>query len=199
MKRDLLGAPHMVDLVAYANRIRAERGADRVPDLDPTEGGIRAEVLLLLEAPGPKAAPNRGGSGFVSADNPSPTSATLRHLLAEAGIDRTRMATWNVVPWYLGDDRRIRAARTADLRAGRPYVTELLGLLPALRVVVLVGRSARLAWQLQETDVPALACPHPSPQNLAARPDARALILAALREARAVMDGGPGALPGHGG
>jgi hypothetical protein len=65
--RRLLDAPHMAPLTAHVARIRAERGADRVPDFDPTEAGVNAPILLLLEAPGGNATRERGGSGFVSA------------------------------------------------------------------------------------------------------------------------------------
>jgi uracil-DNA glycosylase len=186
-RRALLAtAPHMAPLVAYVERLRALHGADRVPDLDPVEAGVHAGILLLLEAPGPKGAPVRGGSGFASADNASPTSRTLLALHRDAGTDRAReVATWNVVPWYLGDERRIRAARSADLAAARPAMVELLGLLPRLRVVVLLGRAAASGWQsLAISDVASIEAPHPSPQNLHARPEARGRILEALRAAR---------------
>ncbi len=201
----LASAPHMAPLVAYVERLRARHGADRVPDFDPVEAGVRAGILLLLEAPGPKGAPVRGGSGFASADNASPTSRTLLALHREAGTDRAReVATWNVVPWYLGDERRIRAARAADLAAARPAMLELLGLLPQLQAVVLLGRTAATGWRsLGITGVAALEAPHPSPQNLHARPEARGRILEALRAARRLVDVAAGppspSAPGPGG
>ncbi len=46
------------------------------------------------------------------------------------------------LPWYIGENGRIRAATAADIRAGLPYLRELLCLLPRLKMVVLVGRKA---------------------------------------------------------
>jgi uracil-DNA glycosylase len=183
-KRGLLESAHMTPLAAYAARLRARHGAGRLPDFDPAEAGVGARLLVLMEAPGPRAAPLRGGSGFVSCDNDSPTSATLWDLHRRVGTDRAAgVATWNVVPWYLGDERRIRPARRADLAAARPAIAELVTLLSELRVVLALGRVAAAGWRALGVDVPTIEAPHPSPQNLAARPHHRAEILDALRRA----------------
>jgi uracil-DNA glycosylase len=158
-----------------------------VPDFDPTEAGTDAPILLLLEAPGPKATRERGGSGFVSPDNNDGSAENMWRLLREAGVDRRReIATWNVVPWYIGTDRKIRPAGSADLLQGRPYIDELVSLLPGLRAVVLIGRHAALAWSRLGIDIKAVTAPHPSPQNLNTRPHYRLAILEALAEARAI-------------
>lgn len=87
--------------------------------------------------------------------------------LRSAGIDRSKdVVTWNVVPWYLGSDTRLRAAGAADVLEARPYITELLTLLPALRVVVLVGKPAARGWAQLDLDIPTIKAPHPSPLNL---------------------------------
>ncbi len=161
------------------------RGRDRVPDFDPTEAGIRAPMLLLLEAPGGKATRERGGSGFVSPDNDDGTAENMWHLLREAGVDRPNdVVTWNIVPWYLGSDAKIRRAGRSDLEEARPYLAELLALLTHLRVVVLVGRRAAEGWQQLRLDLPTVEVPHPSPQNLNTRPQSRVLLRERLREAR---------------
>ncbi len=186
-KRELLSAPHAAPLAAHVERIRGERGADRVPDFDPTEAGVEARILLLLEAPGAKATRERGGSGFVSPDNNDGTAENMWWLLREAGVDWGReVVTWNVVPWYIGSDRKIRPAESADLLAGRPYIEELLGLLPSLQVVVLIGKPAAGGWARLELDLPAVEAPHPSPQNLNTRPQFRPMIRDALVQARRV-------------
>ncbi|MDF1595714.1 MAG: uracil-DNA glycosylase [Acidimicrobiia bacterium] len=179
-------APRMVPLVAHVEQIRGERGTDRVPDFDPTEAGVEARVLLLLEAPGPRATRERGGSGFVSPDNNDATAENMWWLLREAGVDRrSEVATWNVVPWYVGDDHRIRGVRVGDLDEARPYVEELVTrLLPDLRVVLLLGRKASKGWARLKLDVPSIEAPHPSPVNLNSRPDHRQLIRDALVRAR---------------
>lgn len=109
----------------------------------PTEAGVEAHILMLFENPGRRADAARG-SGFISADNDDKSAENMWHLLREAGIDRRRdIVAWNIVPWYLGDERRIGAVRTSDIAAARPALLELLRLLPQLRVVILFGRKAQ--------------------------------------------------------
>lgn len=184
-KRGLLGAAHVAPLAEHVAWIRAERGADRVPDFDPTEAGIRARILLLLEAPGGKATRERGGSGFVSPDNNDGTAQNMWELLRDARVDRAcDVVTWNVVPWYLGTDERIRQADNADLEEARPYLRSVLALLPDLRVVVLIGRRAAAGWRHLGIEVPhTIVVPHPSPQNLNTRPEHRAKLLTGLQGA----------------
>ncbi|MGY0234208.1 uracil-DNA glycosylase [Longispora urticae] len=185
-KQSLLTEPRIAPLTAHAARIRSERGADRVPDFDPTEAGVHAPILLLLEAPGARATRERHGSGFVSPDNNDQTAATMWHLLCDAGIDRSRdVVTWNVIPWYIGDDTKIRPASTRDLLAAEGYTRQLLALLPALKVVVLIGRKAAKGWsRLGIHTLRTIECPHPSPRNLNTRPADRQKILVALQDAR---------------
>lgn len=184
-KREGLGKPHMLPLVRFVERLREEHGVDRVPDFDPDEAGVEARILLLLEAPGPRATRERGGSGFVSSDNDDRTAENMWRLLREAGIDRRReVVTWNVVPWYLGDDRKIRSASSSDLDQAREASRRLIRLLDGLRVVVLIGRQAARGWEQLGLDVEAIEAPHPSPQNLNTRPDDRQRLLSALVQAR---------------
>ena len=184
-KRSLLLSPHARPLTEYVARVRDARGRDRVPDFDPTEAGIRATMLLLLEAPGGKATRERGGSGFISPDNNDGTAENMWHLLREAGVERAKdVVTWNIVPWYLGSDAKIRSAEARDLEEARPFVTELLGLVTSLRVVVLIGRRAVDGWRQLAIEIPSIEVPHPSPQNLNTRPQYRAVIRDRLVEAR---------------
>ena len=91
----MLRRPHVAPLAAYVAGLR-DRG--EVPDVDPLDGGIAARLLLLLEKPGPKTSPARGGSGFVSADNDDPTAAAAWRFAREAGIERRDRIVWNVAP-----------------------------------------------------------------------------------------------------
>jgi uracil-DNA glycosylase len=107
--------------------------------------------------------------------------------LREAGIERSReVVTWNVIPWYVGDGDRIRSVTTQDIHEAEPALVELLGLLPELRVVVLLGRQAERAWRVAgiDNDLPVLTAPHPSPRNVNGRPEARQRIVDALKAAR---------------
>jgi len=71
--------PHVAPLSELVDRMRKERGPDcHIPYFDPCDGGIHARILILMEAPGPKAiGPNTGGSGFVSRNNADPTASNL--------------------------------------------------------------------------------------------------------------------------
>lgn len=78
-----------------------------VPDFDPLDGGIAAEVLFLMEKPGPRTdntgAKGHAGSGFISRDNDDPTAEAILRFMEEAGIARKRSILWNTVPWWNGE------------------------------------------------------------------------------------------------
>jgi hypothetical protein len=103
---------------------------------------------------------------------------------AEAKIPRKRTVTWNIVPWYIGDGRRVRSANRVDLEAGIRELPHLFSLLPKLRAVVFVGRKADKAHDTVRHLFPTLAvfeCPHPSPQFVNTGHKNRERILNALR------------------
>lgn len=184
-KLALLEAPHIAPLTDFVRRLRAERG-DAVPWFDPTEAGAEARILLLFENPGRRADAAQG-SGFISADNDDKSAENMWGFFREAGIDRRRdVIAWNIVPWYLGNERQIGEVRTGDIEEARPALLELLGLLPDLRVVILFGRKAQAGWRRAHplVDIPVLEAPHPSGRWLNAHPEDRAVIVARLREAR---------------
>jgi len=81
-RRELLAtAEDTLPPEAWAREVEDRRRA-RLPDIvlphgDPAETGVRSQVLLLLEAPGPKTVPEWGDSGFISADNDDPMGQNL--------------------------------------------------------------------------------------------------------------------------
>jgi uracil-DNA glycosylase len=183
-KRQLLQAPHVAPLTEFVRRLRAAHGG--VPWFDPTEAGIEAPILLLFENPGRRADAAQG-SGFISADNDDKSAENMWRFFREAGIDRRRdIVAWNIVPWYLGDDRKIGEVRASDIEQARSALHELLRLLPQLRVVVLFGRKAQAGWRRARPpiDFPVLEAPHPSGRWLNGHPEDRAVIVARLRDAR---------------
>ena len=143
-----LSDEHIAPLTDFVERLRITSGPDAaIPYFDPWDGGVEAEILFLLEAPGPKAK----NSGFVSMNNPDETAKNFFEISREAGIDRRRIVTWNTVPWYIGSDRKIRPADSTDIAAGIESLRELMQLLPKLRIVVLVGKKAQKAeYRVQE-------------------------------------------------
>ena len=174
---------HVGPLNSFVRQIRQQRGAGKnVPYFDPADGGVNARCLFLLEAPGPQAVE----SGFVSRNNPDPTAGNFFELNKRAGLARESTVTWNVVPWYIGSGGRIRPASAADIRSAEPYLTRLLGLLPNLSVIVLVGRKAQRARGFVSdiaTTPMVLEMPHPGPRVFNTRPDARRAMLQTLRKA----------------
>lgn len=181
MRRAQLMEPHVAPLTEFVAQLRLRVGPEAiVPDFDPWDGGTRARVLFLLEAPGGRAVQ----SGFVSRNNPDETAKNFFELNHAAGIARTQSVTWNVVPWYIGTGTRIRAATTADVKAGAESLERLLSLLRELRAVVLIGRKAARVADLVTRLRPSLRMfrsPHPSPMFMNRSPENRKSVLAALR------------------
>ena len=178
----------MVPLTEFVESLRSQIGADAwITDFDPWDGGVDAEVLYLLEAPGGRAV----GSGFISRNNPDETAKNFFELNQAAGIPRTRTVTWNVVPWYIGSGTKIRAARAADIKAALPALARLLDSLRRLRAVVLIGRQAqRVAADVRRLR-PAIVVfesPHPSPRFINAAPGNRARIQAVLNKVASYLD-----------
>lgn len=183
-----LDEPHIAPLATFVARLRAQMGETyQIPDFDPFDGGVKAECMFLLEAPGPKAVL----SGFISRNNPDETAKNFFDLNKAVGLDRRRTITWNVVPWYIGTGIKIREANINDIQAALPSLKELLGCLSALKIIVLVGQKAAFAEPLIAQLNPALRlfrCHHPSPQFVNRAPDNRSLIQAQLRAVVAALN-----------
>jgi len=175
-----LRLPHIATLTRLVRTIRAARGSpEDVPSFDPCDGGINARALFLLEAPGPKAR----FSGFISRNNPDETAKNLFELQREAGLPRELVVLWNIVPWYVGDGKKIRPVTRHDIEEASPWLDRLIELLPRLRAVILVGRKAqRAAAKVQKPGATVFQSLHPSPMALHARPAARGQILKVWRE-----------------
>jgi len=175
--------PHVAPLQALAERIRESRDApDGVPRFDPLDGGINARVLLLQEAPGPRAV----GSGFVSFDNPDQTAANARHACESAGLTREDVVRWNAVPWYIGNEggTKIRPATRDDVKRAEPWLAQLLELLPRLQVVVLMGKNAQRLEPVIKRIAPNLrieTTTHCSPLALNYSPERRPALIEKLR------------------
>ena len=151
----------MTPLAAYAARLRSRPGV-AVPDFDPMDGGTAAQVLFLLEKPGPQAAPSPadgGDAGFISRDNGGATAEALRRFMLEAGLPRRDTVIWNVIPWWNGSISVTAAERAAGLQE----LPHALALLPRLHTAVLVGRTAARARPAMQ-GLRVLESAHPSPQ-----------------------------------
>lgn len=176
----------MKDLNQFVEGIRKENGlSEEVPDFDPLNGNKNARILFVFEAPGAKAVK----TGYVSFDNPDQSARNFREQLRKAGIDRTEISIWNIVPWYLGDGRKIRAAGVTDVLMGLNYLGELIKILKKLEFIVLVGGAARRAHTFlsHKVKIRILACHHPSPKvvnNYPRMVDENILIFKMMRKAQ---------------
>jgi uracil-DNA glycosylase len=174
-------------LNTWVRDLRKRLGPDAiVPWFDPADGGYQARILWLLEAPGPKATRERGGSGFISCNNNDATAQNTWETREKAGVSRKLVVHWNVIPYYIGTDTKIRAHNPKDIAAVGPFIEELISLLPHLKVVILGGEAARKAMQdlaPRHIKFQVIMCPHPSPPNVNTRPGNRERIVNAWREA----------------
>jgi uracil-DNA glycosylase len=188
-----LDSQHVLPLNDWVRKLRKRLGPDAiVPWFDPQDGGCEARILWLLEAPGPKATRERGGSGFISCNNNDGTAQNTWETREEAGVSRKLVIHWNVIPYYIGTNTKIRAYNPHDIAAVGPYIEELVRLLPHLKVVILGGEAARKVWQdfaPRHMKVHVIVCPHPSPTNVNTRPGNREQIVNAWRSALKYAEG----------
>ncbi len=160
-RKAMLGMPHIARLTAYVAELRGRSGVE-VPEFDPLDGGVEAQVLFLFEKPGPMTAESgkRAGSGFISRNNNDPTAEATFKFMEQAGIPRKKTVIWNVVPWWNG----LRKVTAQELREGITCVGALVKLLPALTAVVMVGdKAARARPYLETTKLDLIDSYHPSP------------------------------------
>jgi hypothetical protein len=143
-------ARHSAELADWVDAVAGRRHAAglpaEMPYIDPTDAGIDARVLLVLEAPGPmtNAHNTKPGSGFISSDNADPTARNLWNARKDAGLV-DGVLIWNAVPWYLGPTQRKPTAQ--ERRAGSVILRDLIAHLPELHTVVPLGRHAQDAWR----------------------------------------------------
>ncbi|RLA41704.1 MAG: uracil-DNA glycosylase [Gammaproteobacteria bacterium] len=184
-----LNEPHIAPLTGLLKSLRKEKGEGyHIPNFDPWDGGVDAEVLFLLEAPGAKAR----DSGFISRNNPDETAKNMFELNQEAGISRKQSILWNAVPWYIGSEKKIRPARADDVAEGLDALSSLVKLLPKLKVIALVGKKSQLAEshiRAMNPDVLVYCCPHPSPLFVNRRPENREILLNAFRSIKNQLEG----------
>jgi uracil-DNA glycosylase len=176
-----LHAPHIVALTRFVEELRQQKGEGyEIPFMDPHDGGINAKVLFLLEAPGRKA------KDFVSRDNNDPTAANIWSMTRAVGLDRSDCLIWNVCPWFVGSEAKIRPVRASEVRESADALRALLGQLADLRCVALVGRKSQLARTTIEQarpDLPIVEMHHPSAMFVNRKPGNRALVLDGFRQA----------------
>ncbi len=182
-----LDEEHVSPLTAWVRHLRQLLGPDAiVPWFDPADGGVNAKILWLLEAPGPKATQERGGSGLISCNNNDGTAENTWSTRDYADVDRQDVVHWNVIPYYLGSTTKIRAWDADDVAAAGPLLGDLCALLPELRCAILGGGAAQAAWRDHApaaVEAVVVESPHPSATNVNTRPGTREKIVEAWRQA----------------
>ena len=161
-RRVMLQASHVAPLSTYVAQLRGRYPGWEFPDFDPLDGGLMADLLFLLEKPGPMTSPQhrRKGSGFISRDNDDPTAEAVFRFMQKARIDRKRTVLWNTIPGWNGQ----RAIGAGEVGAGIEELPCLLELLPQLTTVILVGNKARRAEPvLQQRNLRVFRSAHPGP------------------------------------
>jgi len=157
---EMLNLPHISPLRDYVKKLRGIYPESEFADFDPLDGGCNADILFLLEKPGPKTSVLDGGSGFISRNNDDPTAEATFNFMNLAQLPRDRTVLWNAIPGWNGT----RTITHLELHRGIDHLRELPQLLPKLETIVLVGKKAqRAAPHICNLDYRLLASDHPSP------------------------------------
>lgn len=138
-RREKLRDAHMLSLKAYTDQLRT-KDLGEIPNFDPLDGGIEAGMLFLFEKPGPMTVLD-GGSSFISRNNDDPTAENTFRIMSAASIPRNLTCTWNLVPGWNGTIKVTAQERIM----GRECLKDLIDRLPKLKVIVLVGGTAKSA------------------------------------------------------
>ncbi|EME66619.1 MULTISPECIES: hypothetical protein [Rhodococcus] len=174
-------APSVLELNRLIWRIsNREESLDRLPYLDPTYGGVDADVILLLKAPQADADPRRGAGRLISLDNDDEVAATLFEMFRELGIERRRCVAWNICPFEI----RKFNPDDAELAKGKKYFRSFTELIHCPQTVLVLGSKVGDGWKKHSFDdvVPGAHVvfgPSPSPPGIN-RPGARDELRAAL-------------------
>ena len=184
-KRAALHAPHVQPFLDWRERAAdamalagVPAGEQLLPHVDPVSGGVHARVVVLHGGTFPCQLAVNGGSGLVSADGTDGTSVRMWRLGREAGLARSEVVAWNVVPWAAGLPLRRPLARQLLL--------DWLGLLVAPARVVLLGATPRQFRAPVEQALPGVdvrTAPSASQMARITAPDFEEQIVRAISEA----------------
>jgi uracil-DNA glycosylase len=127
----------------YRDGERAALLRDRLAAYLEAKAGAR--VLLVAEAPGYRGTRVSGipltSERQLTGAGPAEATATVVHAALRELELEDDVLLWNVVPTHPGDERSNRRPAAAEIRAGLPFVQELV----RGRVVIPVGRVAYAA------------------------------------------------------
>ena len=116
--------PHIAPLTSFVAKLRAEHSDWEIPDFDPLDGGVNADILFLFEKPGPMTSVAGGGSGFISRNNNDPTAEAAFGFMKQADLPRDRTILWNIIPGWNGRIE-IKNKTTKEVTRGVEALKEL--------------------------------------------------------------------------
>jgi hypothetical protein len=167
-RRSMLSLPHIAPLTTYVEGLRGLRDWF-VPEFDPLDGGVQAEVPILFEKPGPATET----SGFISRNNDDASAAAVFQFMSDVSLPRTRTVTWNLIPGW----NRSIPHTASERKFGLDCLPPLLALLQHLEVVILAGGTAhKAAPYFLALGLPVIRSWHTSPKVRAFSPDKWAAI-----------------------
>ncbi|WP_146346766.1 uracil-DNA glycosylase family protein [Phaeobacter marinintestinus] len=146
----------------YTDYLRKKTG-EPVPDFDPDGPLETAEYLAVLLRPGPRGAAKT--NVLSPTKNDDLTARNMRELFAKAGLDENKVLFSNICPY--ADPTGGNAKPTAnEIRQGTAYLRRLVGLLPNLKGVILMGLEAqKAAKELRRIgDIKIVCTYHPGPR-----------------------------------
>lgn len=96
-------------------------------------------------------------------------------LYEQSGLPRSAGLHWNAVPWFIGEPGKEKNVSDADVREGGIWLDQLIDLLPDLRLIITMGKSAERAFKAYSearhgAHPEWIKCMHPSPRIKATRP-----------------------------
>ncbi|WP_218719344.1 hypothetical protein [Nocardia sp. MH4] len=122
----------------WVDGVRAATG-ESIPYFDPRAASDGAKVLLLLQDPSGAA---DGESGFISRHNNDQTAHNVYRLGLETSLRYSDCIGWNVIPWWVANPAKEPRTLAAEARRARPYLEEIIELLPGdLAAVIVMGKS----------------------------------------------------------
>ncbi len=187
-REQMLKQSHILPLTRFVEKIRQIKGNEAyIPYFDPLYGGINAQCLFVLEAPGAKTKL----SGFISRNNNDETAKNFFEINVAANIPREKTVAWNIVPWYIGTNKRIRVAKNTDINEGLSYLYNLIDLLPHLKVIVLVGRKAQIVSteiMNKYPDIVIFKSYHPSPMYVNRKPENIDILIKQFKRVSKVIE-----------
>lgn len=147
-----------------------------IPFFDPRGGGVRARVLFLMQDPSEVAT----FTGFISPDNNDPSANNATLACRAAGLAARDRVHWNIFPWWVNvakkgqpvDPRRPPQTYAQARHLATSLLGEVLGMLPYVRVIVLLGNEAQAGYarldaaaEVDRREIRVLRGPSTSPQS----------------------------------